>query len=130
MDDTFLLTSTQGGEIQLRVESVNHGVHFGSYQVRDQSGELIQYGLLQAGKTITISAQAGEVYHLRIPPRKSVHYRVTVEGAKVGASHFYGKILSMSGDGEGIFVCMPHPGEESGLVAQSGGIQLRKPYTG
>lgn len=109
---------------------VTQGMYFAGYQIKEQSGKVIQQGILNTGTPITISAKKGEAYYLTIPLRKPVNYKLSVQHAKVAKSTYDGKTLTLSGEDAPVYVYAPPHNTPIGVMEEGDSVMIRKPFSG
>jgi hypothetical protein len=126
----FLIYAPADTTVRIIPTRVSHGAYFAAYLVRDAAGKNVTWGVLNKGTPIEWHAKANTPYYLYIPPRKPVNYDLAVQNATLAQGQLAGKTLTLSGSSSPLYVFYTPRDAPIGLFADSGTVNIIKPYSG
>jgi hypothetical protein len=131
-ENTTVLYATKDGDINLMPQLVTQGAYFASYEIKNQSGQRVRAGVLNAGAPISFPAKANQTYYLMVVPRTGVNYKIEIANAALadGAYDASTKTLNLTGKVASVEVFHVPGNSPIGYTEESGTVTIQKPFVG
>jgi hypothetical protein len=128
--NSFLIYAARPTTVRILPRRVSQGAYFASYQITEASGRVLQSGIFEAGNAVEFSAKAQTAYYLHIPPRKPVHYELSIENAAVVQGQLKNGMLSLTRGDAPVLVLSARGDAPIGIVQSGEAVRIRKPFSG
>lgn len=131
----FLIYPTKDQTIRIMPSLVNPDAYFATYAIAtayDAFFELelpmMQTGVLENGKAFEFHAKANTPYYLYLPPRRTVSYKLTIQGAATAGAGLANKTLTLYGPADAPIYVYHHAGRSGSpeLLAGEGLVTIEK----
>jgi hypothetical protein len=128
--NTFVIFAAQETQVRIVPRRISHGAYFAGYEIKDAAGKVIRSGIFNTGTPIVFPAKAGTAYYLSIPPRKPVHYELSIDNAAMAEGRLREDILTLYAPPAPILVFNAPGHAPIGVFDREGAVVLQKPFSG